>query len=147
MPSSSTPVFHHTLFWYCNDVATMRHFYSDILNLEETFYRNDDEVGWLSYQSGSLQIVFSRSEVSQPVLQDWSVQFSYTEGNLYQPSWAVEIPYQDFEQTIKQIIDDGNIPYLEEDYRTPRDGHLCFWVRDPMGTTIEIYAHDPSKAT
>lgn len=120
----------------------MRHFYTTLLNLEETFYRNDAEVGWLTYQSGSLQVVFSRAEKPQPVLEDWSIQFSYKEGKLYQPSWAVEVPYHNFADTIKRIISDGTTPYLEETYRTPREGHLCFWVRDPMGITIELYAHN-----
>ena len=144
MSSVATP-FHHTIFWYCNDVQPMRHFYTELLGLEETFYRNDAEAGWLSYQSGTLQIVFMRVEPSLPVASEWAVQPSYAEGTLHAPSWVVEIPYAAFDATVERINASEDTIHLEDKARQPRGRQTSFWVRDPMGTTIEIYSTLPAS--
>ncbi|MGB7339621.1 MAG: hypothetical protein WBC91_12075 [Phototrophicaceae bacterium] len=55
----------NTVFKWCNDVDEMRRFYTDILELQETFYRNDDKNGWLTYQIDKTQLVFIRASELQ----------------------------------------------------------------------------------
>lgn len=133
--------YHNTIFWYCNDVEPMRRFYTDLLELEETFYKNDDEAGWLTYASGALQIVFMRAP-ALPVTDDWGRQPSYAEGVLNVPSWVIEVPMAKFDAIIERINAASDIITLEDTPRSPRAGHRSFWVRDPMGTTIEIFASE-----
>lgn len=142
MTDDKSRAYHNTIFWYCNDVEPMRHFYTELLQLEETFYRNDDEAGWLTYQSGTLQVVFMRVEKSLPVTAEWAVQPSYTEGTAHVPSWVIQIPYDAFDATIDRIKASDTTIRLEDSIRSPREGHKSFWVRDPMGTTIEIFAEE-----
>ena len=141
MPEQKPRVFHHTLFMYCNDVAPMRRFYIDLLGFEESYYRNDDEAGWFQFQSGTLQVTFTRSKDPAPILDEWTFQFSYREGTLEKTSWAIEVAYEDYDAVIERMIAAEDVVHLEDTPRTPRDGQYCFWVRDPMGTTIEIYAN------
>jgi len=141
--SNKTPKVHHnTIFSYCNDVATMRHFYTDLLGLEETYF--DDEQGWLTYSSGTLQVVFVRAKSPLPVTSDWGKQPSYQEGKLEIPSWVIQIDYADFDATIERIKSDASVTLLDGNVRSPRDGHKSFWLRDPMETTIELYASNES---
>ena len=142
MSDKKPKVYHNTIFLYCNDVVPIRRFYTDLIKLEETFYRNDDEVGWLTYQSGTLQIVFTRVESHIPVIEDWGLQPSYKEGKLEIPSWVIQVAYEDFDATIERLKAADDVVRLEDSVREARPGHQSFWVRDPMGTTIEVYAVD-----
>lgn len=141
---ATTKVHHNTIFWYCNDVEPMRHFYTDLLGFKETFYKNDSQAGWLTYKSGDLQIVFVRAGVELPVIEDWGKQPSYEEGILHNPSWVIEVPFDDFEAIIERIKADNTTARLDDNFREARPNHKSFWVRDPMGTTIEVYATSES---
>lgn len=131
--------FHNTIFWYCADVDPMRRFYTDLIGLEETFYRDDTDAGWLTYASGTLQIVFIRAKSATPTT-DWARQPSYAEGVLEIPSWVIQVAEADFASIVERLKADADVICLSDTVREARPGHQSFWVRDPMGTTIEVYA-------
>lgn len=140
MADQKPPVYHNTIFWYCKDVALMRRFYTDLIGLDETFYRDDAEAGWLTYSSGTLQVVFIRGASPAPVLSGWGKQPTHAEGTLEVPSWVIQVPYEDFDSIVQRLKAAGDIPHMEAAAREPDHAHKAFWVRDPMGTTIELYA-------
>lgn len=140
MSDSPIKPHHNTIFWYCNDVVPMRHFYTDLIGLEETYFKSDDEAGWLTYQSQALAIVFIRADDPLPVHTDWGRQPSYQDGKLNVPSWVIQVDYAQFDTVIDRLKSAKDVPCLEDSPREPQAGHKAFWVRDPMGVTIEIYA-------
>lgn len=140
MSDTSSTTYHNTVFWFCNDVVPMRHFYTDLIGLEETYFKSDNEAGWLSYQSSSLAVVFIRAEETLPVQAEWTKQPSYNDGKLVLPSWVIQVDYADFDAVVARLNAAEDVPCLETTPREPQQGHKAFWVRDPMGVTIEIYA-------
>lgn len=123
----------HTLFRWCNDVESLRHFYSEVLQLEETFYRNDEKYGWLTYQVDSVQLVFMRA--SQPIatVSDWAKQPGYGGGSLEVDSLLLVVKDAAALETYVGRLKAANIP-LNDNVDASRQ---CV-VRDPMGWTVEI---------
>lgn len=130
----------HTLFRWCNDIAAMRHFYSEVLQLNETFYRDDEQHGWLTYQVDSVQLVFMRVSSPLPLVPDWAKQPGYTGGNLEVDSLLLVVDNTDALQIFVARLQAANIPM-----NAKADSSYQCVVRDPMGWTVEI-AKDMDKA-
>lgn len=135
--SGKSAGYHGTYFSYCNDIAAMRAFYIDILNLPETFY--DAEKGWLTCDSGMLNLVFIQAPDPLPVTSGWARQPAFAGGTELAPSWVFNLPDAVFDATLARIKA-ADIPLHRAEPATPQPGHRSIWVRDPMGTTLEIYA-------
>ena len=123
----------HTVFRWCNNVDVMRGFYSDLLGLKETFYRNDAEHGWLTYQAGT-QIVFMRGTQPIDMVTGWAEQPGYAGGQTQVDSWLITFSKTDFE-SLKQRVENSNIEQLAGD---GIDSSRQIIVRDPMGVTVEL---------
>jgi hypothetical protein len=96
----------HTVFRWCNDVAAMREFYSDLLGLQESFYRNDDEHGWLTYQAGT-QLVFMRGTNPIHAVSGWAKQPGYGGGEAEIDSWLITYSKAAFEMVKERIEASG----------------------------------------
>lgn len=127
----------HTLFQWCNDVAVMRDFYTKLLGLSETFYRNDDQHGWLAYYAGQTQVVFMRAETILPIEQEWAMQPSYHGGNSTAKSWLFTVSADDF-ATLSDRIQASNVIVYDGEF----DNTCQLFIKDPMGMTIEISVND-----
>jgi len=133
-------VFHSTLFSYCNDVAAMRQFYVVLLGLNETFY--DADKGWLTCDSGQLNLVFIRANTPITEHSAWAKQPGYDGGTLEVPSWVITVSHTQFDGIVN-AIKAADVPCYQDTPTEPRPGHRSFWVRDPMGVTVELYAVTP----
>ncbi len=122
----------HTLFRWCNDVAALRHFYGEVLQLNETFYRNDDQHGWLTYQVDRMQLVFMRSSTPLPLSPDWAKQPGYAGGSAEVDSVLLVVDASAFQALVTRLKA-ANIPM-----NTQVDANYQCVVRDPMGWTVEI---------
>ncbi|MEM9953764.1 MAG: hypothetical protein AAF846_19300 [Chloroflexota bacterium] len=129
----SHSIYIDTLFRWCVDVVPMRHFYTEILQLEETFFRNDDEHGWLTYQVGDVQLVFIRATDSLPIESSWAISPAH-EGDKELDSWVIRVTEPIF-MAVKERATKNDVPIHDGEY--DRDKHLI--VRDPMGMTIAIW--------
>ncbi|GAB5492862.1 MAG: hypothetical protein Phog2KO_30770 [Phototrophicaceae bacterium] len=124
-----------TIFRYCNDVDVMRHFYTELVGLEETYYRNDEEHGWLSYQIGKTQLVFTRSESIQTIETAWAKSPAYTGGTKEISSWVISLSQDNYEAVLKRLkasstaIYDGALDSPE----------LLLIAQDPMGMTLKFW--------
>ena len=127
----------NTVFHWCNDIAATRRFYTELLGLEETYF--DEKQGWLTYQIGELNVVFIRGSSPQPVLSEWARQPAYRGGKIEAPSWVIQVSPKDFPVVVLRLKAAG-VPEFQKEPMTPKPGYAMFFVRDPMGTTIEIYA-------
>ena len=123
----------HTVFRWCNEIDTMRCFYSDLLGLEETFYRNDAEHGWLTYQAGT-QIVFMRGTNPIETTSGWAKQPGFRGGNVELDSWLLTFTKADFE-VLKQRLANSDIEQLTGE---GIDSSRQIIVHDPMGITVEL---------
>lgn len=128
----------NTIFRWCNDVATMRQFYTECLGLTETYFRDDAAHGWLTYQVGEVQLVFTRSDESLPVASQFAQNPGYVGGNLRVESWVLKLERPSFD-TIAQRLQNSPYPLFSAEPTTPRPGALQLLALDPMGFTVEIY--------
>ncbi len=123
----------NTLYYWCNDVTAMKSFYTRNLRLQETYFKCDEAVGWLTYQVGSLQLVFIRAAVELPVQKQWARTPSFASGTHESSSLVLCYDEQEHKEVIQHCIDGGARSFSPE----PTE-HGQFWVMDPMGMTIEI---------
>jgi len=121
----------------CNDLTAMREFYSNLIGMNETSYR-EGEQGWLVYDCGGFQFMVFPAGYELPVLTDWGMQPGWEGGTLEVPSWSVEVPEPDFAATVQLLIDAG-VPCFSDVPRWCQDSYWSFPVRDPMGNTVEVY--------
>lgn len=126
-----------TLYYWCNDIAATKQFYADLIGLEETYY--DEEAGWFTCQSNDLNIVFMRATNVLPTLAEWAKQPGYRGGTREVPSWVITVPASEFQRIVAQLKNAG-VPCLHADPISPQPDHWQFFVLDPMGNTVEIYA-------
>jgi catechol 2,3-dioxygenase-like lactoylglutathione lyase family enzyme len=127
----------NTVFSWCNEIAATRRFYTDMLGLEETYF--DEKQGWLTYQSGEVQLVFMRGNASLPILKDWARQPAYKAGKIEAASWVIQVPPANFPGIVSHLKAAG-VPEFQREPAQP--GHLQLFARDPMGMTVEIYAEE-----
>lgn len=128
----------NTIFRWCNDVALMRHFYTDCLGLEETYFRDDADHGWLTYQIGQVQLVFTRAATPQPMATEFARNPGYHGGSLTTESWVLKMDQPSFAAIVKRLQASSYTLYAPEPEQ-PRPGALQFLALDPMGFTVEIY--------
>lgn len=128
----------NTIFRWCNDVATMRHFYTECLGLEETYFRSDAEHGWLTYQLGEVQLVFIRTGEPLPVAAQFARNPGYPGGELQTESWVLKVERPSFNIIVHRLQNSGYALFTPEP-SAPRPGALQLLALDPMGFTVEIY--------
>lgn len=128
----------NTIFRWCNDVATMRHFYTDCLGLSETYFRNDEAHGWLTYQVGEVQLVFMRAAETLPAAAQFARNPGYEGGNLHAESWVLKVERPSF-NIITQNLKNSRYALFSPEPIAPHPGALQMLGLDPMGFTVEIY--------
>ena len=124
-----------TIFRYCNDVDAMRHFYTELVGLEETYYRNDEEHGWLTYQIGKTQLVFTRSESIQTIETAWAKSPAYAGGTTEISSWVISLTHNNYESVIERLKA-SNAAIYDGALDSPE---LLLIAQDPMGMTLEFW--------
>lgn len=123
----------NTLFRWCNDINSMRTFYTELLGLTETFYRDDEQHGWLTYDAGGVQLVFMRATEDLSVSMTWAKQPGYHTGTDEVSSWLLTTKDRKEFGAIVNRLQQADIP-MKDGIDASRQ---CV-VHDPMGWTIEI---------
>jgi catechol 2,3-dioxygenase-like lactoylglutathione lyase family enzyme len=124
-----------TLFYWCNDPAAMRDFFSEVVGLKETYF--DDGPGWLTYDVGGLQIVFMRGSKPVAVESGWARQPGWNEGTLESASLVIQLAPADFDAAVARARAKGADVFKPEP--VVAKGQRQFFLRDPMGRTVELY--------
>ena len=136
------PAVLHTLFEPCNDIAATRAFYSELLGLSESFY--DGGRGWLTYQPGPVQIVFTVAESHLEPVQEWSRMPAWDAGSVDHPSWVFRLDLAAFDQLCSRLAE-RSAPALRRD---EAGGALRrVFLLDPMGKTVELYYEADQEQT
>lgn len=132
------------LFNVCNDIDAIRHFYTDILGMQEKAYMNEENFGWLNYQSDGFEFMFFRADKEIPVITEWASQPGWEGGTLETTSWGMMMPFDQFKAAYEKMKEEDVPTYKSE----PEWRHESYWgisVMDPMGNTIEIGSFPKKK--
>lgn len=132
------------IFNMCNDVESMRHFYTDLIGLKQGSFRNDKEWGWLVYKSEGFEMMFFRADKQLPVLREWAVQPGYEGGTLETTSWGIHIPEEMFGVVVGRLNSAG-VKTFKDRAEWRQDSYWGFSVMDPMGNTVELYTEPKEK--
>jgi catechol 2,3-dioxygenase-like lactoylglutathione lyase family enzyme len=122
------------VYFGCTDLAAMRHFYTELVGLRET-YHADGPDGSLAYDCDGLQFTIMVTEQPTANEADWSKQPGWGGGLGARASWSVVCSAATFPVVVRRLIDAGVSTYYEK----PRwHGYWGFPVKDPMGNTVEV---------
>jgi predicted enzyme related to lactoylglutathione lyase len=122
------------LYLHCDDVASMREFYSRLVGLDEIFFEGGPEV--LGYHIGDMQFTILPMSGTPEAAQDWHRQPGWAGGTATRPSWSIQLEsLEAFRAAVRRIQETGSSTYHE---RTQWQGYWSFPVKDPMGNTAEL---------
>lgn len=120
------------LYMYCNDIASMRWFYSQLVQLDEIYFEEDVTV---AYKCDELQFTIFQAEQKLATSVGWAKQPGWSGGALAKISWSIECDKETFFSTIARLKDAGVSCYHSE----PQwQGYWSYPVLDPAGNTVEI---------
>jgi len=119
---------HNTFFYWCNDIDKMRHFYSELLGLEETYYQNDSERGWYSCLAENIQLVCVRAGLPLPVRESWEQPIDDENS----PTWQIKLPMETLLTALNRLKTAGVQSIKSQDN--------TIIVFDPMGSPIQLQA-------
>ncbi len=129
------------LYNYCNDLAEMRHFYTELLGMKETIY--NEEWNCLCYRSEGFDFMFFGSKERIPVKDKFAWQPGWG-GDLFITSWTIDIAEAEYAETIEKLKS-ANVPAVNKNPHWEQDSYWCFPVLDPMGNTVEVTTSPKEK--
>ncbi|MCA8916213.1 MAG: hypothetical protein KDB90_12455 [Planctomycetes bacterium] len=128
------------LYSMCTDVKVMRDFYSDVLGMKELSYRDDENFGWVVYDTEGFQLMFFRWDTELPVGERWAWQpGDFREDGAPLMSYSIEYPEDDLHDVVARVREAGAVAATPK----PTWRQMSYWgwtVRDPMGNTIELFS-------
>lgn len=120
------------LYLYCNDLAVVRHFYTDLLQLEETFFAAGEA---LAYNCDHLQFTVFQTDQMLPIIKAWATQPGWEGGTQPSVSWSVEYGEEAFKLALTRLKKEAVASF----HNNPKwVGYWSYPVRDPMGHTVEL---------
>ncbi len=132
------------LYHYCNDIAAMRAFYTDGLGMKEAGHMDEENFGWLCYDSDGMQLMFFRWNSELSVHAGFAAQPGDGGGESSRPSFSIEVPEELFAGVLERLRAAGTPAMTEAP--TWRQGSYWGWtVSDPMGDTVELYYSPKEK--
>ncbi|MHC5012597.1 MAG: VOC family protein [Planctomycetota bacterium] len=133
------------LYAFCSDVKPIRSFYSDVIGAQEVGFMDNENMGWVCYQSDGLQFMFQRWDEPFPAETRWAAQPGWTvEPNAPLMSFSLEMSVEDLRESVAKAKAAGVTARTPE----PNWRQNSYWgwtIQDPMGNTIELYAHTDEK--
>jgi hypothetical protein len=120
------------LYIYCNDLMPVRHFYSELIGLEEMHFSAGEAV---AYRCDQLQFTIFQADHPLPAVTGWASQPGWAGGTRLDPSWSVECSKAAFDGAVRRLSEAGAPAYREAPVWV---GYWSFPIRDPMGYTVEL---------
>jgi len=132
------------VFNICNDIVATRHFYVDLLGMEEASFMDTPAFGWLAVQCDGFQMMWFRGDGEQEVPTAFTCQPGWAGGTLEGTSWAVGIPEKAFPDVYRRLQEEGTM-FFESKPAWRQDSYWGLSVLDPMGVTVEVYTSPKEK--
>ncbi len=116
---------------FCNDLDSMKWFYTEILRLKLIWDNNMS----IAYKIGEHQLSIAFNEDFNPQSQKFAIQPGWKGGTEPRISWSIECAKKDFIEIV-QSVDANDVPKF---YNEPQwTGYWSFPILDPMNNTLEI---------
>ena len=120
------------IYLFCNDLAAMRHFYTNLLGLHEIYFSDGQSV---AYDCDGLQFTIMFDPDVKAASNGWGWQPGWQEGQNRVVSWSVVLVDEVFKTAVTKLTLSG----IDAFYDKPQwKGYWSFPVKDPMGNTTEI---------
>lgn len=128
------------LYAMCHDVTAMRAFYSDVLGMSEVSFRDDEDFGWVVYDTEGLQLMFFKWDGELPVETRWAWQPGEApEHSAPLMSFSIEYPEDDLRDAVERVRA-AAAPSATPAPTWRQNSYWGWTVRDPMGNTIELFS-------
>ena len=121
-----------------NDIDEMRHFYSELIGLNEYAYHLNENFGMLAYDCGGFYFAFVQAFQELPVESEISHSPSYGPKPYYGTSFSIEVDKVRFDEIVGKMKDEG-VKSATDEPETSYHGEIVYRALDPMGYTVEIY--------
>lgn len=121
------------LYLPASDLEAMRHFYSELLGLDEIWFTADQGV---AYDCDGLQFTILQEPEAEPVQPAWATQPGWLGDTVGAISWSVVLSESGYRSAVDRLVTSPDITRL---HGAPQwVGYWSFPVRDPMGNTVEL---------
>ncbi|MHC4939552.1 MAG: VOC family protein [Planctomycetota bacterium] len=127
----------------CDDVDAMRRFYGDGIGFKELSYRNDEQHGWVVFESEGLQFMFHRWDHPMPRPVGFAWQPGDGAGSEPRFSLGIHVPEEEWQATVDRLKAVG-VESLTPEPTWRQESYWGWTINDPLGETIEIW-HEPKK--
>jgi catechol 2,3-dioxygenase-like lactoylglutathione lyase family enzyme len=132
------------LYGMCKDVQAVRAFYSDAIGLQEQHFMDEERFGCVIYKSEGMEYMFFRwDEGEVPAPEGWAWQPGDGVGQTPVMSISIQVPEEEFRDVVGRLRE-SDCPKMSDHPTWRQDSSWGWTVRDPAGTTIEVYA-TPAK--
>ncbi len=118
----------------CADLEEMRHFYSELVGLDEIYHSDVDRT--VAYLCDGLQFSVFEHPDAEPVDDGWAVQPGWNGGTGALTSWSVTLAD---DMAFAAAVERLQKADVEAAHESPE--WVFYWsfpVKDPMGNTVEI---------
>jgi len=132
------------IFIMCNDVGEIRHFYTDLLGMNEVAFFGDENFGYINYKCEGFEFMFFHTGTKMPVIDKWTWQPGYDGGEYHAISWAIAIPEKSFGDVVEKLKRE-NVKLFSDKPEWRQGSYWGFSVMDPMGNTVEVYTMPAEK--
>ena len=118
-------------YMFCDDIASMKRFYRDMLALELIWEREDH----IAFQIGEHQLSIQYHREFTPPSPAFSIQPGWQGGEVPRTGWSIGYDRKVYFDIVERLREYGAYGYFSE----PQwKGYWSFPVLDPMHNTIEI---------
>ncbi|HEX9745596.1 MAG TPA: VOC family protein [bacterium] len=126
-----------------NDVSEMRHFYTDLIGLEEMAFADTDEFGMLGYNCGGFHIAFIKAFREIPVATEFAHIPSIGAPPYNGTSFSIVLTKDRFDEVVGRLADEG-YQFQTDGPVQEFHGMMLHRVMDPMGYTVDL-AYSPEE--
>lgn len=118
-------------YLFCNDLDSMKWFYTDILHLK-LIWESEESI---AFKIGDHQLSVHLHKAYAPSSQKFAIQPGWEGGTEARTSWSLECDVEDFNEIVRAAKSNEIPAYFHE---PTWKGYWSFPILDPMNHTIEI---------
>ena len=132
------------IYRWCDDLSTMRNFYTRLIGLDEGVFTDTKEYGFIEYISNDLRMYILRGTEIEPQDAGWAKQPGYLKGDLERTSYTIKVPEAKYADVVRRL-QEANVKSFQEKPTWLQDEYWSYIVQDPMGVTVELYMQPSRK--
>lgn len=131
------------------DLPATRAFDSETLGMQEAHHMDEPQWGWVVYQVDGFQLMFFRNDedAPQPFHELWDFQPGDGDERHQgtRMSFSLHVPWAQYRETVARVAAQPAIRKMTEQPTWRQTSDWGWTVKDPSGTTIELYSDPPEQ--